>query len=99
MQHYLDELVYHRKQLEREDEYTKVSDGVLGYFALLRSGPNERERMHVLGLSRSSYALPALAPILRDLYPEGSLDRVWREPGGGHRGCLTDSWEDEPATG
>ena len=78
MQNYL-ALAYHREQLEREDEYTKVSDGVLGYFALLRSGLSERERMHVLGLNGSLYAFPALAAVFRDLYPEGSLERARRE--------------------
>ena len=95
MQQYLDELVYHRKQLEREDKETKVSDGVLGYFALLRSGLTERERMHVLGLSGSSYAFSALSAVLRDLYPEGSLERGRREPGAGRRGYMAEAWDDD----
>ena len=72
---YLDELEYNRKQLEKEDQKTHISDSVLGYFTMLRSGLTERERTHILGLTGSSFAYDKVAKHLRDLYPEGSQER------------------------
>ena len=79
---YLAELEYNKKQLEKEDKETSISSSVLGYFALLRSGLSERERTHVLGLCGNTFEAERIASCLRDLYPEGSLERRARTFGG-----------------
>ena len=75
MDAYLDELTYARRELEAGDEETKISDLVMGYFALDRSLLTESEKMHVIGLAGSTMSYDKISLVLRDIYPEGSHSR------------------------
>ena len=92
MDRYLNEIKRAKAALERADEDTSISDGILGFFVLQNSGLSEKEVAHVLGLSGNTYLFPKLEPHLRDLYPTGTLERGNNRYGGGggfqnrHRG-------------
>lgn len=77
---YLQELLYNRRQLMKEDLGTMMSDNVLGYFALLRSGVSDRKRVHVSGLSFNSVNYQKVSEQLRDPYPGGSMERRKAHP-------------------
>ena len=59
--------------LERADPLSKVSPGVLGYFALEGSGLSESEQAHVLSLTGLSIEYSRVKSVVLDLYPYGSL--------------------------
>ena len=58
-----------KAELEAADKDTKVSDGIMGFFALDMIGLSPSEEAHVFGLSGCSMAYMMLKPILLDLYP------------------------------
>ena len=61
-----------KDKLERGDPDTKVSEGILGYLLLTKSGLHEDEMKHVLGLTRGELKLSAVRRHLVELYPAGS---------------------------
>ena len=73
--------------LEGFDTDTKVSDGMCGYWTLLRSRLADGEVKHIIGLAGGQLKLSRIRTRLTELYPRGSYKRD------GHRSYLAD--EDE----
>ena len=73
--------------LEGSDTDTKVSDGMCGYWTLLRSRLADGEVKHIIGLAGGQLKLSRIRTRLTELYPRGSYKRD------GHRSYLAD--EDE----
>ena len=63
------------EQLEAEGTETKINANVLGYFALERSGLDNDEKMHVIGLASNSLEFKHVSDQLRDLYRDSSRKR------------------------
>ncbi len=58
--------------LERSDTDTKVSDGMRGYWTLLRSHLADEEVKHIIGLAGGQLKLSRIRTHLTELYPRGS---------------------------
>ena len=86
MENFASELVRCKGKLEKGDADTKVSDGIMGYLLLSRSGLAEDEIKHVLGLTGGELKMTKLRQHLVELYPTGSSRR-------GHRANA--AWHDD----
>ncbi len=62
----------HARELEKGDPDTKVSDGMKGYWTLVRSRLPDEEVKHVIGLSGGQLKLSLSRQHLTELYPRGS---------------------------
>ena len=75
MEQFAGELMRAKTRLEASDGDTKVSDGIMGYLMLTRSGLSEDEMKDVLGLTGGELKMTAIRGRMVELYPSGSSHR------------------------